>query len=86
MEAHVDISESCTLQLRHALLVYADEHGAFATLHDVLPQAEGAPLLTPVQPLSLAFLRRLTEDLGSRLAAEVFPENVLARTPEMIVW
>ncbi len=86
MEAHVEISESCKLQLRHALLVYADEHGAFATLHDVLPQAEGAPLLAPAQPLSLAFLRRLAESLGSRVTPEVLPANVLARTPEMIVW
>lgn len=86
MEAHVEISESCKLQLRHALLVYADEHAAFATLHDVLPQAEGAPLLAPAQPLSLVFLRRLAEGLGSRVAPEVLPANILARTPEMIVW
>jgi len=86
MEAHVEISESCKLQLRHALLVYTDEHAAFATLHDVLPQAEGAPLLAPAQPLSLDFLRRLAEGLGSRVAPEVLPSNILARTPEMIVW
>jgi PRTRC genetic system protein B len=86
MEAHVEIGESCNLALRHALLVYTDEHAAFATLHDVLPQAEGAPLLAPAQPLSLAFLRRLAEGLGSRVAPEVLPANILARTPEMIVW
>ena len=86
MEAHIEIGESCNLALRHALLVYSDEHGAFATLHDVLPQAEGAPLLAPAQPLSLAFLRRLAEGLGSRVAPEVLPSNILARTPEMIVW
>jgi len=86
MEAHIEIGESCNLALRHALLVYSDEHGAFATLHDVLPQAEGAPLLAPAQPLSLAFLRRLAEGLGSRVAPEVLPANILARTPEMIIW
>ena len=86
MEAHVEISESCKLQLRHALLVYTDEHAAFATLHDVLPQTEGAPLLAPAQPLSLAFLRRLAEGLGSRVAPEVLPPTVLARTPEMLAW
>jgi len=86
MEAHVEISESCKLQLRHALLVYADEHGAFATLHDVLPQAAGAPLLAPAQPLSLTFLQRLAEGLGSRVAPELLPVNILARTPEMLAW
>jgi PRTRC genetic system protein B len=86
MEAHVQIGASANLQLRHALLVYTDQHRAFATLHDVVSQEEGAPLLAPAQPLSLGFLRRLAEGLGSQLSPEILPENVLARTPEMIVW
>jgi PRTRC genetic system protein B len=86
MEAYVQIGASSNLQLRHALLVYTDQQRAFATLHDVVNQAEGAPLLAPAQPLSLTFLRRLAEGLGSHVAPEVLPENVLARTPEMIVW
>lgn len=86
MEAHVQIGASSNLQLRHALLVYTDQQRAFATLHDIVTQGEGAPLLAPAQPLSLAFLRRLAEGLGSRVAPEVLPENVLARTPEMIAW
>jgi PRTRC genetic system protein B len=86
MEAHVEIGESCNLQLRHALLVYEDQRRTFATLHEVVQQAEGAPLLAPAQPLSLAFLRRLAEGLGSRIAPEVLPENVLSRTPEMLAW
>lgn len=86
MEAHVQIGESCNLRLSHALLVYGDERRAFATLHDVLPQAEGAPLLAAAQPLSLCFLRGLSEGLGARIAPEVLPANVLARTPEMLVW
>ena len=86
MEAHVQIGASANLQLRHALLVYTDQQRAFATLHDVISQESGAPLLAPAQPLSLAFLRRLAEGLGSHVAPEVLPENVLVRVPEMIVW
>lgn len=86
MECHVEIGESCNLQLRHALLIYEDERRTFATLHAVLPQAEGAPLLAPAEPLSLAFVRRLSEGLGARIAPEVLPVNVLAQTLEMIVW
>jgi PRTRC genetic system protein B len=86
MEAHVQIGESSNLRLRRALLVYADERRAFATLHEIVPQAEGAPLLAPAQPLSLAFLRRLSEGLGAHIAPEVLPASVVVRTPEMIVW
>ena len=86
MEAHVQIGASANLQLRHALLVYTDQQRAFATLHDIISQEEGAPLLAAAQPLSLGFLRRLVEGLGSQVAPEVLSENVLARTPEMIVW
>lgn len=86
MEAHVQIGESCNLQLRHAMLIYEDQSRTFATLHDVLPQAEGVPVLAPAQPLSLAFLRRLSQGLGATVAPEVLPANVLARTPEMLVW
>ena len=86
MEAHVQIGASANLQLRHALLVYTDQQRAFATLHDIISREESAPLLAAAQPLSLGFLRRLAEGLGSQVAPEVLPENVLARTPEMIVW
>lgn len=86
MEAHVQIGASANLQLRHALLVYTDQQRAFATLHDIISQEEGAPLLAPAQPLSLGFLRRLAEGLGNHVVPEVLPENVLARTAEMIVW
>jgi PRTRC genetic system protein B len=86
MESYVQIGESSNLRLRHAVLVYEDERQAFATLHEIVPQAEGAPLLAPAQPLSLAFLRRLSEGLGARIAPEVLPANVVVRTPEMLVW
>jgi len=86
MDAHVEICQSHNLELRHAVLVYGDQHHAFATLHEVAKQEEGAPMLGPALPLSLAFLRELAHGLGSQVAPEVFPTNVLARTPEMIVW
>ena len=43
-------------------------------------------MLGAALPLSLAFLRELAHGLGSQVVPEVFPANVLARTPEMIVW
>jgi PRTRC genetic system protein B len=86
MDAHVEIGQSYNFELRHAVLVYGDQHHAFATLHEVAKQEEGAPMLGPALPLSLAFLRELAQGLGSQVAPEVLPTNVLARTPEMIVW
>jgi hypothetical protein len=52
MEAHVEIGQSCDFELRHAVLVYGDQHHAFAALHEVVKQEEGAPMLGPALPLS----------------------------------
>ena len=86
VDAHVEIGQSYNFELRHAVLVYGDQHRAFATLHEVATQEEGTPLLGPARPLTLAFLRVLAQGLGSQVAPEILPANVLARTPEMLVW
>ena len=86
MDTHLAIGESYNLELRHAMLVYGDQHRAFATLHEVARQQEGAPVLGPARPLSLAFLRELARGLGSQIAPEILPTTVLVRTSEMIVW
>jgi PRTRC genetic system protein B len=86
VEAHIEIGESCQLELRHAVLVYGNAQRAFASLHDLTLQKEGAPTLGPARPLSLAFLHKLAVGLGSQVAAEILPANVLVRTPEMLVW
>ena len=86
VDAHVEIGQSYNFELRHAVLVYGDQHHAFATLHEVAKQEESAPMLGPALPLTLAFLRELAQGLGSQVAPEILPANVLARTPEMIVW
>jgi hypothetical protein len=44
-------------------------------LHDITTQKEGVPMLGPARPLSLAFLRKLAEGLGSQVAAEILPAN-----------
>jgi len=86
MEAQVRIGANRRFILRNALLVYGDGSGAFATLHEVRGEKEGAPYLGPGQSLTTAFLRSLAHGLGVRMAPEILPENVLARTPDLIVW
>ena len=87
MEARVVIGASRTFALKNAVLLYGDGTSMFATLHSVMIRAKiGAPHLGPGQALTTAFLRTLAEGLGTRITAEIFPENVLARTPETITW
>ena len=86
MEAQVRIGNSRQFALRFAVLIYGDGSAAFATLHDVVAQKEEAPYLAPGQSLTTAFLRSLARGLGARVAPEILPENILARTPDMVVW
>jgi len=86
MEAQVRIGGSRSFVLKQAVLIYGDGSAAFATLHDVVAQKEAAPYLGPGQSLTTAFLRTLARGLGARVAPEILPENILARTPDMVVW
>ncbi len=87
MTTHVQIGGSCTFRLQRVILVYGDGSHALATVHEPRSAPDGgAPYLGPGRPLSEDFLRTLAEGLGRHARAEVLPENVLARTPEMIAW
>jgi PRTRC genetic system protein B len=86
VEAQIRVGASRDFKLKHAVLIYGDGSAAFATLHDVVAQKEGAPYLGPGQSLTTAFLRTLARGLGARVAPEILPETILARTPDMVVW
>ena len=86
MEAQVRIGANRRFVLRNAVLIYGDGSGAFATLHEVRGEKEGAPYLGPGQSLTTAFLRSLAHGLGVRMAPEILPDNILARTPDLIAW
>lgn len=87
MKAHVDIGGSEVLNLRGALLVYQGQKRGFVTWHDARRDGDdGAPYLGEAQELTTEFVRHLAQGLGTRIPAEVFPERILARTAETIVW
>ncbi len=87
MRVHVDIGGSEALELMGALLVYQGHSRSFMSWHEVRAATEpGAPYLGEATPVSMEFVRQLSEGLGMRLPAEVLPENVLVRTPETMVW
>jgi PRTRC genetic system protein B len=86
MNIHVRIGDNRSFALKQAVLLYQDGNRAFATLHEVQGRQDGAPYLGAGQSVTAGFLEKLAAGLGASLAAEVLPERVLARTPEMIAW
>jgi PRTRC genetic system protein B len=87
MEGRVSIGANRNFILKNAVLVYGDGTTAFATLHPVVSKSsDQTPYLGPGQALTSAFLKTLAAELGARIAPEVLPTNVLARTPDMITW
>jgi PRTRC genetic system protein B len=87
MQAYVAIGANCEFKLSEAVLVYrAGGGGAFASLHRVKQADDEAPYLAPGEPLTTAFVRALAQGLGAQVKPEIFPENILARTPDLLVW
>src|SRR5271157_3013080 len=89
MRFSIDVGSELELKLYQAVLLYRNDHGNrfMATVHGVVrKETDGTPLLGPGQLLSTAALRELTKQLGTSCPAEFLPENVVARTPELIAW
>ncbi len=89
MRFSIDVGSELELKLYQAILLYRNDRGNrfMATVHGVVQkEADGTPLLGSGQLLSTAALRELTKQLGTSCPAEFLPENVVARTPELIAW
>jgi len=89
MRFSIDVGSELDLKLYQAVLLYRNDHGnrVMATVHGVVQkETDGAPLLGGGQLLSTAALRELTKQLGTSCPAEFLPENIVARTPEVIAW
>ena len=86
MDVHVRIGDNRIFTLKQAVLVYQEGSRAFATVHEVKHAPRQAPYLCAGQSVTTGFLETLAKGLGASMASEVLPENVLARTPEMIAW
>ena len=73
--------------LAKAILLYSDGQEAFATVHEPKNSPDGgAPYLDAGEPLTVDFLKQLAKGLGQTVAREILPANILARTPDMMVW
>ncbi len=87
MQAYVNIGANIEFKLSHAVLIYrGGGNGTFASVHQIKQAENGIPYLTPGEALTTAFLRTLAQGLGAQVKPEIFPENILARTPDMLVW
>jgi PRTRC genetic system protein B len=87
MQVHVNVGQTQSYELRHAILVYRGTNQAFATLHEIRKSPDsGAPYLAAGQLLTTSFLKTLAEGLGRNTRPEILPETVLARAADMIVW
>jgi len=87
MEVSVSIGSSQKLTLSGAILVYRGGQEAFATWHPAKPgPSGGAPYLGEAEALTTEFLHALSEGLGTYVAPEILPPNVLVRTSETMIW
>jgi hypothetical protein len=86
MQVQIAIGENHRFELREALLIYYGNQTTFITKHEVTTQQNAAPTLGPAQPLTVAFVESLVRSLEGGGAAEVFPENIVAKSDRMIAW
>jgi PRTRC genetic system protein B len=89
MRFSIDVGSELELKLYQAVLLYKNDHGNryMATVHGVVQkEADGSPLLGAGQLLSTATLRELTRQLGTGCPVEFLPDQVVARTPDLLAW
>jgi PRTRC genetic system protein B len=87
MDVNVSIGGGQKMTLTGAVLVYRGGTDAFAVWHPAKPGPGGAaPYLGEAESLTTEFLRTLAAGLGTYIAPEILPANVLVRTSELLVW
>jgi PRTRC genetic system protein B len=89
MRFSIDVGGELELKLYQAVLLYRNDHANrhMATVHSVVQKDQvGAPLLGAGELLSTASLRELTRTLGTGCQVEFLPDQVVARTPDMLAW
>ena len=89
MRLSIDVGSELELKLYQAVLFYKNNHRNrhMATVHGVVQQeTDGSPLLGAGQLLSTASLRELARQLETGCSVEFLPDQVVARTPDLLAW
>ncbi len=84
-----ELGRQSTVKLKQAVLLYGDDGydgDTFATLHDVTGVEGGTPVLAPGRLLTVEALRHMHRSLYQTQGLELLPANVLAVSPERLVW
>jgi len=87
MRFSIDVGSELELKLYQAVLLYRNDHGNrhMATVHSVTQQnGDGSPVLGAGQLLSTSSLRELARQLGTGCPVEFLPDQVVARTPDLL--
>ena len=85
MNTSVAIDSSDSFRLDGAVLLYGGRR-RFSTWHATDGTSEGALHLTAAQPLTVDFVRSISQGLASHTPIEILPETVLVRTADVLVW
>src|SRR5512146_2204948 len=89
MRFSIDVGCELELKLHQAILLYRNEQASryMATVHGIVQsESAGAPILGAGQLITTAVLRELARTLGTACPVEFLPEQVVARTPELLAW
>ncbi len=89
MRFSIDVGGELELKLQQAILLYRNEQASryMATVHGILQSASGGvPVLGAGQLITTAVLQELARTLGTACPTEFLPEQVVARTPELLAW
>lgn len=89
MRFSIDVGGELELKLHQAVLLYCNEQGSrhMATVHRIVQsEGDGAPVVGAGQLMTTGVLRELGRALGTGCPAEFLPEQVVARTPELLAW
>ena len=89
MRFNIDVGSELELKLYQAVLLYKNDHGNrhMATVHGVVQQnGDVSPVLGAGQLLSTASLRDLARQMGTGCPVEFLPDQVIARTPDLLAW
>ena len=87
MRFDANFGEAEAIQLKAAILLYGGARNiSFASVHEPYRDRDGAPYLDAGRPITVEFLRTMAHGLGLQMSAEILPEHVLVRTPDVVCW
>ena len=86
MKVYVEAGRAQEVELKGALLLYAGRGCAFAVWHESKQGASHCAALSEAKALTTEFVKSLSHELRTAIAAEILPHNILAWNSDLVVW